>query len=184
MHHDHHVTVYVGLSVDGFIARADGDVAWLERPEYAAGGAVGLGFAEFMARVDALVMGRGTYETVLAFPAWPYGDTPVVVLSSGRVDVPERLRQHVATDSGEPAAIVARQAAKGRRRLYVDGGVTAHRFLRAGLVDELVLTTVPVLLGNGRPLFGPLDADVHLELDGVAHGAGGMVQVRYRVRRD
>lgn len=170
-------TVFVGTSLDGYIARPDGSFDFLPSD----GAAGESGFEEFFAQVDALVMGRGTYETALAFPEWPYGGKPVVVLSHRPLPGPPRAG--VERMQGEPADVVAALAARGLRRLYVDGGLTVQAFLRAGLVDRLVVTRVPVLIGVGRPLFGPLPRDVRLRHVETRTLSGGMVQSTYDVER-
>jgi dihydrofolate reductase len=172
------VSVFVGTSLDGFLARPDGAFDFL--PE---GGGEPHGYDEFMASVDALVIGRMTFETVLAFPSWVYGKKRVVVLGSKPVDLSEALARGGAVEQmgGEPAEIVARLAATGAHHLYVDGGITIQRFLRAGLVDRLIITRVPVLIGEGRPLFGPLPHDVRLTHVSTRHFPSGLVQSEYRV---
>jgi len=133
-----------------------------------------------MATVDALVIGRNTYETVLAFASWPYGTKPVFVLST-RPLAPAPAGAVVERMSGDPAEIVAQLAARGIRHIYVDGGITIQRFLRAGLIQRLIITRVPVLLGEGIPLFGPLESDVILEHIGTRHYSSGLVQSEYVV---
>lgn len=171
------VSVFVGTSVDGFLARPNGDLDFLPP-----GGGEPHGYEEFIAGVDALVIGRKTFETVLAFEAWPYGDKRVVVLSSGPVDLSE-VPGSVEHMAGSPAEVVARLAARGIHHLYVDGGLTIQGFLRAGLVDRLVVTRVPVLIGDGIPLFGSLPADVLLRHVGTRSFPSGLVQSEYRVDR-
>lgn len=170
------VSVFVGASVDGFIARPNGGLDWLP-----AGGGEPHGYDEFMATVDALVIGRKTFETVLAFDAWPYGDKRVVVLSSSPLDFSAVRGGVVEQMSGEPAEIVSRLAASGALHLYVDGGITIQRFLRAGLVHRLTITRVPVLIGEGIPLFGSLPGDVRLTHVATRHFPSGLVQSEYRV---
>lgn len=170
------VSVFVGASVDGFIARPNGDLDWLP-----AGGGEPHGYDEFIAAIDALVIGRKTFETVLAFPAWPYGDKRVVVLSSRPLDLSAVKGGVVEQMDGPPAEIVSRLAASGAHRLYVDGGITIQRFLRAGLVQRLVITRVPVLIGAGIPLFGTLEHDVRLHHVMTRHYPSGLVQSEYRV---
>ncbi len=148
---------FVGTSVDGFIARQNGDLDWLP-----AGGGEPYGYDEFIASVDAIVIGRKTFETVLTFGAWPYGDKRVVVLSSHPVDLAAARGGIVEQMDGAPADIVSKLAASGAHHLYVDGGITIQRFLRAGLIDRLVITRVPVLIGDGIPLFGSLPHDIRL----------------------
>jgi dihydrofolate reductase len=171
------VSVFVGTSVDGFIARPDGTFDFLDE-----GGGEPHGYEEFFATVDALVIGRHTFETVLAFPEWPYGDKRVVVLSSRPLDL-SGVRGKVEQMSGSPAEIVSRMAATGAHHLYVDGGITVQRFLREGLVDRLVISRVPVLIGQGIPLFGVLPHDVRLRHVATRSYPGGLVQSEYEVVR-
>ena len=169
------VSVFVGVSVDGFIARPNGDLDWL--PE---GGGEPHGYDEFIASVDAIVIGRKTFETVLAFEAWPYGAKRVVVLSSRPVDL-SAAKGVVEQMGGSPAEIVSRLAASGAHHLYVDGGITVQRFLRAGLIQRLIITRVPVLIGDGIPLFGSLPGDVRLRHVATRHYPSGLVQSEYHV---
>ncbi|HMF07834.1 MAG TPA: GNAT family N-acetyltransferase [Thermoanaerobaculia bacterium] len=169
-------SVFVGTSVDGFIARPAGELDFLPP-----GGGEEHGYEAFMASVDTLVIGRKTYETVLAFKAWPYGDKPVVVLS-GRPLAPAPAGARVERMSGEPAEIAARLEGRGLKHLYVDGGLTIQGFLRSGLIQSLVVTHVPVLIGEGVALFGRTDRDIHLEHIATRSYASGLVQSEYRVR--
>jgi dihydrofolate reductase len=169
------VSVFVGTSVDGFIARPNGELDWL--PE---GGGEPHGYNEFFASVDALVIGRKTFETVLGFDTWPYGDKRVVVLSSSPVDL-SVARGVVEQMAGNPVDIVEKLAASGAHHLYVDGGITIQRFLRAGLVQRLVITRVPVLIGDGVPLFGSLPKDVRLTHVATRDFPSGLVQSEYRI---
>ncbi|RFU19819.1 dihydrofolate reductase family protein [Geodermatophilus marinus] len=176
--------VFLGMSVDGFIARTDGDLTWLTGgpaeagpPDDGAGG--DFGFGEFVAGVDALVMGRATYEFIAPFAEWPYQGRPVHVLST-TLEPGADARITVHRSLGE---VVAALTAAGCRRVYVDGGRTVHAFLAAGLVGELTLSRVPVLIGTGLTPFGALPADVPLEHQGTRTFPGGMVQSTYRVRR-
>jgi dihydrofolate reductase len=170
------VSVFVGTSVDGFIARPNGDLDFL--PE---GGGEPHGYDEFMASVDALVIGRKTYETVLAFEAWPYGDKRVVVLSSRPIALSAAGKGVVEQMAGPPAEIVAQLAASGAHNLYVDGGKTVQGFLRAGLIQRLIITRVPVLIGDGVPLFGALPQDIRLRHIMTRHFPSGLVQSEYRI---
>jgi dihydrofolate reductase len=169
------VSVFVGASVDGFIARPNGDLDWLP-----ADGGEPHGYDEFIASVDAIVIGRKTFETVLAFEIWPYDGKRVVVLSSRPVDL-SAAKGVVEQMGGQPAEIVSRLAASGARHLYVDGGITVQRFLRAGLVQRLIITRVPVLIGDGIPLFGSLPNDVRLRHVATRHYPSGLVQSEYHV---
>src|SRR5258708_3268819 len=149
------VSVFVGTSVAGFIARQNGNYDCLPDRD-----GEPHGYREFIASVDTLVIDRKTFEAVLALPAWPYGGKNVVVLSSKLVDfsgVRGNTIQHMA---GSPAAIVATLAAKGAQHVYVDGGITIQKFLRDGLVQRLIITQLPVLIGEGIPLFASLSLDL------------------------
>ena len=170
------VSVFIGTSVDGFIARLNGDLDFLP-----AGGGEPHGYDEFIASVDALVIGRKTFETVLAFPTWPYGDKRVVVLSSRPLDLSGVRGGVVEQMAGPPAEIVAKLAASGAHHLYVDGGVTIQRFLRAGLVQRLTITRVPVLIGEGIPLFGSLPRDLRLDHVATQQYPSGLVKSEYAV---
>ena len=174
--------VFLGMSVDGFIARLDGDIAWLTggadenaAPDDGEGG--DFGFGEFVGGIDALVMGRATYDVIAPFGEWPYQGRPVHVLSTTlEPGADARITVHRTFDDA-----VAAVAAAGYRRVYVDGGRTVHQFLRAGLVADLTLSRVPVLIGTGHTPFGELAADIPLEHVRTRTFAGGMVQSTYRV---
>lgn len=170
------ISVFVGTSLDGFIARLNGDLDWL--PE---GGGEPHGYPEFFDSIDTLVIGRKTFETVLSFDAWPYGDKRVVVLSSGPLDLSAAGVSTVEQMTGPPAEIVSRLEAKGARHLYIDGGITVQRFLQAGLIQRLIITRVPVLIGEGIPLFGSLTKDVRLHHVATRQYPSGLVQSEYTV---
>jgi dihydrofolate reductase len=169
-------SVFIGTSVDGFIARPNDDLDFL--PE---GGGEPHGYNEFIASVDAIVIGRKTFEKVLTFGAWPYGDKRVVVLSSRPLDLSKAIGGVVEQLAGPPAEIVAQLAARGVHHLYVDGGVTIQRFLRAGAIQRLIITRVPVLIGEGVPLFGTLPHDIQLRHVATRHYPSGLVQSEYEV---
>ena len=169
-----YASVFVGVSVDGFLARPDHALDFLPaEPE-------DHGYTGFFASTDAMVIGRKTYEVVLGFGGWAYGMKPVFVLSAHRLQsapkgaVVERL-------SGDPAAIFSALDARGFKHLYVDGGETIQRFLRAGLVHRLVVTRVPVLIGEGIPLFGPTGRDISLKHLATRSYPSGLVQSEYEV---
>lgn len=172
-------TVFVGVSLDGYIAREDGRLDWLVTPETQA---IDYGFNDFMATVDFVVMGRKTFELVLDFDPWPYSK-PVVALSSRPLSMPERLAEKAEAMSGTPGEVVERLGQRGAKHLYVDGGETITRFLNAGLIDTIVISRLPIIIGSGIPLFGRLERDVRLRYDGAREFPGGMVQSRYEVVR-
>ena len=169
-------SVFVGTSLDGFIARPNGSFDFLP-----ADGGEPHGYDEFIASVDAIVMGRNTFETVLSLGAWPYGDKRVVVLSSKSVDLSAARGGIVEQMAGPPEQIVAQLAASGARHIYVDGGITIQQFLRAGLIQRLTITRVPVLIGEGIPLFGTLPHDIRLRHIATRHYPSGLVSSEYHI---
>lgn len=169
--------VFIGVSVDGFIARPDGDLKWLTERDLAF---EETGYEEFMAGIDALIIGRTTYETVLAMDEWVY-TKPVFVLSTtlGAADITrDDVSVHHDIDS-----IVQAFTDAGHTNAYVDGGATIQNFLRLGLIDSLILSYAPVLIGSGARLFGDLVTDVDLELVETKPLTAGFVQTKYRVAR-
>ena len=168
-------SVFVGTSLDGFIARVDGAFDFLP-----ADGGEPHGYEEFMASVDALIIGRKTYEVVLSMGGWHYGKKPVFVLSSNEL-APAPPGAMVERMSGDPTDIVSQLAARGFEHAYVDGGQTIQAFLGAGLIQRLILTRVPVLIGTGISLFGPVSSDIALKHITTRQFASGLVQSEYEV---
>jgi len=169
-------SVFIATSLDGFIARPDGALDWLP-----ADGGEPHGYDEFIATVDALVIGRKTLETVLSFDAWPYGTKPVVVLSTTLSEETVPAGAVCEVMAGTPQEIVTRLAHRGMNHLYIDGGVTIQGFLEAGLIQRMIITRIPVLLGSGILLFGSLSRDIRLEHVATRSFASGMVQSEYVV---
>jgi dihydrofolate reductase len=176
-------SVFVGMSVDGFIARRDDKLDFLDTSDGSdEGSPPSHGYEEFFASVDALVMGRRTYEVVLGFGSWPYGTKPVFVLSKRRLRKAPKGAT-VERLSGEPGHIVAELENRGFGHLYIDGAATVQRFLAAGVIDRMVLSRVPVLIGRGISLFGKLPHDVRLRHVATRTFPGGLVQTEYTVFR-
>lgn len=173
-------SVFIAASLDGFIARLDGDISWLTNPFYTIQ-SEDFGFAEFYSSIDTLVMGRKTYETALGFAEWPYAGKRVVVLSHTTPAIPPKLADRVEWMSGSPEEVVQQLAAAGVRRVYVDGGQTIQGFLRAGLIDEMTITTIPILLGSGIPLFGSFEREYSLQLLTSHTYSNGFVQTKYKI---
>lgn len=171
-----HAAVFIAVSLDGYIARPDGSIDWLtERGEHAGD----TGYDEFMASIDTVVVGRNTYEMALGFGAWPYDGKQVEVLSTSLdPDADERIIVHRTLE-----ALVETLNDRGARRVYTDGGRVIQTFLRAGLLDELTITTAPVILGTGIPLFGPLTADIPLTHNATRTLKAGFTQSDYTIQR-
>lgn len=182
--------VFIATSLDGFIARPDGRLDWLPgaTPDgVPAPAGEDHGFLAFMAGVEVVVMGRATFGTVRDFRPWPYAGKRLLILSRTLTgaDIAEDLRREgVEVHPGPVEVLAAELREQGVGGVYVDGGQTVRAFLRAGLLDELTVTRVPVLLGEGLPLFGPLGRDVWLEHLGSRAFGSGLVQDSYRVRRE
>ncbi|MGQ0651184.1 MAG: dihydrofolate reductase family protein [Betaproteobacteria bacterium] len=174
-------SVFIATSLDGFISRADGTIDWLDEANTRVPKDQDCGYEEFMSTVDALVMGRHTFDLARSFGEWPYGQTPVFVLSSQMRLLPGGVPHTVHLSNEAPATLVGRLSAQGMRHLYVDGGVTIQRFIADALIDEVTITRIPVLIGSGRPLFGSLSQDVRLEHISTRAFDFGFVQTKYRV---
>lgn len=173
--------VFIATSLDGFIARNDGDIEWLLSRDAPS---ENHGYESFIENMDGIIMGRGSYEKVRTFTPWPY-NKPVLVLSKSLAPtpVPEPLKDRVRFIDLSPKAAMDMLAGEGWRRVYVDGGQIIQSFLREGLIADMVITQVPVLLGEGRPLFGPLSRDISLTHLGTKAFPSGLVQSHYRVER-
>jgi len=170
------LSVFCGVSVDGFLARPDHSLDFLDTGEQEPHG-----FEEFYDSVDVVVIGRKTFEVVLTFGKWFYGKKQVVVLSSRPLDFSTIEGGVVEQMSGEPSEILGRLNARDFKHAYIDGGNTIQRFLTAGLIDRLVITRVPVLIGAGISLFGPVPRDVHLRHIATRCYQGGLVQSEYEL---
>ena len=177
------VSVYIATSLDGFIARENGDLDWLPGSDGASDqSAEDFGYHEFMDSVDVLIMGRKTFETVLSFGIeWPYSEKRVIVLSSQPLQIPSDLPATVEASSLSPADLVQQLSEEGYQRAYIDGGKTIQSFLNAGLIQDMIITRIPVLIGSGIPLFGPLDNDRKLRHIKTQPFENGFVQSQYEL---
>jgi len=173
--------VYIATSLDGFISDKNGGIDFLDTfPEI---NTVDTGYHTFTAEIDAMVMGRATFEKVLSFGIeWPY-IIPVFVLSNSLKEVEDKYKDKVFLLNGSVEEVLAQIHLKGYHRLYIDGGKVIQDFLRADKIDEMVITTIPVLLGEGIPLFGHLAEPMVFECVETKHYIGKVVQSRFR-RRD
>jgi dihydrofolate reductase len=175
-------SVYIATSLDGYIARENGELDWLDAAQATVPEGEDLGYYKFMETVDVLVMGRKTYEKVLSFGMWPYEDTPVIVLSSNKIEIPNDLVKSVSCSSESPKELCARLGNEGAKRLYIDGGITIQRFLSEGLINDITITIIPVILGSGVPLFGNSGNDISLKHVATKTYDFGFVQLTYEVR--
>jgi len=169
-------TVFVGISLDGFLARTNHELDFLPP-----GGGEEHGYAAFIETVDTIVIGRKTYEKSSPFPNGRMARSPWSSSAPGlwtRRGAPGAVVERLA---GSPPEVVARLAALGSKHLYVDGGITIQRFLVAGLIQRLIITRVPVLIGSGIPLFGALPHDIALQHVATRQYSSGLVQSEYIV---
>lgn len=169
-------SVFIATSLDGFIARRDGSLDWLPTPKP---GGEDYGYAAFMASVDCLLMGRLTFESVRGFTPWPYGEKPVFVLSANPLTGEMPTGARVEQLNGTPSSVIAQMANRGFTHPYVDGGVTIQRFMAERLITRLIVTRVPVLIGDGIPLFGALPRDVGWTHRRTVSFPDGLVQSEY-----
>lgn len=167
--------VYCGTSLDGFLARTDGDIGWLM--PFADQEAVAA-YKEFTAGIDVMVIGRGTFEKVLEFDTWPY-DKPVYLLSTTLEMAPNGFEDKVTIVRLKPSDLLAHLYETGFRSAYIDGGKVVQSFLAEDLIDELIVAKVPVLIGEGIPLFGRLDGDIEFEHKETRICSNGLVRSYY-----
>jgi dihydrofolate reductase len=171
------LSVFCGVSVDGFLARPDDALDFLHTGE-----GVPHGFTEFLASVDVVVIGRRTFEVVMKLGHLAlYGKKPVVVLSSRPLELLSVAGENFEQTSGAPYDIKKQLNARGFKHVYIDGGSTIQRFLAAGCIDRLVITRVPVLIGAGIALFGPLPRDIWLRHVETRSYTGGLIQSEYQI---
>jgi dihydrofolate reductase len=167
--------VYIGTSLDGFIARKDGNIDWLV--QFANHEAIHA-YEELLSRIDAIVIGRGTFEKVLSFPSWPY-EKKVFVLSSTIKQVPGIVKDKVTLLSMKPKELLEHLSENGFSSIYVDGGKVIQGFLKEDLIDELIISKVPILVGDGIPLFGYLENDLQFKHIRTAVCSNGLVRSYY-----
>ena len=175
-------SVYIVTSLDGFIARENGELDWLDAASATVPKGEDLGCHKFMENIDVLVMGRKTYEKVLSFGVWPYGEKSVVVLSSNKIKFPKDFGQNASCSSESPKELCERLAHEGAKRLYIDGGNTIQRFLAEGLINDITITVIPVILGSGIPLFVHAGKDISLKHVATKTYDFGFVQLTYEVK--
>jgi dihydrofolate reductase len=173
-------SVFIAASLDGYIARHNGKLDFLE-VNSDKGESEDYGYDNFLGSVDCIVMGRNSFEKVVSFPTWPYHNKRVIVMSRRWDQIPDQFADLAELYSGKPEFLTVELQNQGVRHVYVDGGVTIQSFLQQNLIDELTLTTVPVLLGKGIPLFGVLRQDINLRLEFVRSFGSDFVQAKYKL---
>lgn len=176
-------SVFVATSFDGFIARSDGSIDWLNESNRLVPEGEDCGFGDFMETVDALIMGRKTFEQVLTFGDWVYGETPVIVMSHNAVEIPEHLKATVSYSSERPSDFLNRLESLGMNHVYIDGGMTIQSFLREGIIDEVCITRIPIVIGEGVPLFKQTERDIHLIHQATNVFDFGFVQTTYKIEK-
>ena len=169
-------SVHIGTSLDGFIARKDGNIDWLVKFENQE---VSNSYKEFMNTIDAVVIGRGTFKTVLTFPSWPY-EKKVFLLSDSTKEIPEMLKEKVTLLSMKPRELLNFLSKEGFSNIYVDGGKVIQSFLQEDCIDEVIITKVPVMIGSGIPLFGYLGNDLQFTHMRTIEFSNGLVKSQYR----
>lgn len=174
-------SVFIASSVDGFIARDNGDIDWLEKPGFDSQQGLHLTYDKFIKTVDTIVMGRKTFEKVLSFSEWIYGEIPLIVLSTQNLKIPHHLAGKVTIDRGDPKDIITRIAPSGNHHLYIDGGYTIQNFLKSGLINDITITRIPVILGSGISLFGTIGLEFSLHHIKTSTARNGLVQSQYSV---
>ena len=175
------VSIFIGTSLDGFIAREDGDIGWLDRLNKIATPGEDFGFNSFLESVDLIVMGRKTFEQVISFNDWSYKDTKMIVLTSKDIEIPEKLTKTVTTyNTLSSAQLIKELSDQSINHIYVDGGTVIQDFLSEGLVDEITITIVPILIGKGKSFSGLLPKDLYLQHLKTTVYDFGFVQNKYK----
>jgi len=169
-------SAYIGTSLDGFIARQDGEIDWLIQFDNSE---INQSYSEFISGIDAIVIGRGTYEKVLTFPNWPY-QLKVFVLSSRIKQIPDSLKDKATVFAMTPKEVLIYLSENGYSSIYVDGGKVIQSFLKENLLDEIIITRVPLLIGNGIPLFGELNQDIAFEHIKTNIFSSGLIKSHYK----
>lgn len=176
------VSIFIATSLDGFIARKNGSIDWLDKATKAMPAHEDGGFSVFMKSIDVLVMGRNTFDQVLSFGQWPYGDAKVIILTHRPLSLPHHLMKTVSSSAKSPKELFDDLAQQGAKHIYIDGGLVIKSFLQANLVDEIIITLIPVIIGDGIPLFGKQNHDIELE-NLETKSLFGLVQLKYKVKK-
>lgn len=168
------ISIYIASSIDGYIARKDGNLDWLQ---YGHTGNEDYGFKKFTSTIDAVIMGKNTYEVVSSFDEWAYKDKRVIVLSNTLTEV----RKETELFSGELTELLAKLHAENVKHIWIDGGITVSKFLEAGLVDDITVSIIAMVLGSGIPLFSTMNQELRCHLVSTQSYPSGLVQLHYEV---
>lgn len=171
------ISIYIATSIDGYIARNNGNLDWLQ---YGHSGEEDYGFKDFINSVDGLILGRNTYQVVSEFEEWPYKEKRVIVLSKTLKDV----RQEAELFCGDLTELLVQLHSENIKHIWVDGGITASKFLEAGLVDELTISIIAMILGSGIPLFSVMNKEHQCHLADSKAYPSGLVQLKYKINSD
>lgn len=168
------ISIYIAMSIDGYIAKKDGNLNWLE---YGHTGDEDYGFKKFIDSVDALVLGRNTYEVVSGFDKWPYEGKRVVVVSNTL----NKVRNEAELFCGQLTHLATMLHSEGIKHMWIDGGITVSKFLEAGLVDDITISVIAMVLGSGIPLFSTMNREHKCRLLSTQSYPSGLVQLKYEV---
>ena len=181
-------SVYIASSIDGFIAKNDGNVDWLHtagNKEVDMGEHANMGFNDYISSIDCMIMGRKCMEMISSFnlspEQWPYGNIKIIVLSNTIKEAPDNLKDKVEMYSGDLNELISSLETKGFKHAYIDGGTTIQAFINLKLINELTITRVPILLGEGKSLFGKTFKDIKLEQAEAIAYPNDFIQVKYKV---
>jgi len=175
-------SVFIAASVDGFIARLDNSLDWLENPRTRPG--QDYGYQQFIQSIDAFLMGRGTFDVIRKLKDWSAPKLPTFILTHRPLRLPAGKFSHVERIQGAPAEVYRELESRGFQHIYVDGGQVISAFLSASLIDEMIFTRIPILLGRGIPLFSGLDYEIKLELLSAIDFSDGFTQNKFRVLKE
>ena len=178
------VSVFIGTSLDGYIAREDGDISWLDAANMKVTPGEDFGFNSFLESVDLIIMGRKTFEQVITFDRWQYKDSKMIVLTSKNMQIPERLKKTVTiSNTSSPEQLIRELSDQSINHIYADGGIVIQDFLSAGLVDEITVTIVPILIGKGKSFSRLLPKDLFLQHLKTTVYDFGFVQNKYKINK-
>ncbi len=176
------LSVFIASSLDGYIAGPDGDLSWLPAANPDAPGE-DYGYSRYFTSVDAILMGRNTFDIVSGFEAWPYEGKPVHILTRRPLELPDAFADaNISPIAGEPSEVLSLLSEEKYAHVYIDGGDTIRQFLNENLINQFTITLIPVLLGEGIPLFSPPGTNSKLELVNSSTFDGGIVQLTYKFR--